>query len=249
MNTYKDEIIGNLKEFYLQLSERCGYETGAFSDLKYAWNREGSWPAYIIGQPDEGKLQDIVDKIDGHELPPFWIMEQDPPAKILSFLDSQNIRVIRNWKGMILDPDSLPATIEIPEDLEMHINKPKDLPAFISMINRDLLSGSEMEDELSETIKDSDDMDWIVAYESGRPVSAGLLFTYEGVAGLYMIVTASERRGMGYGSAVTIALVDLAIKRGIRKMVLHATPMGEGIYAKYGFKPVMDMPILWKLGY
>ncbi|KAL9650984.1 hypothetical protein ABK040_015087 [Willaertia magna] len=71
----------------------------------------------------------------------------------------------------------------------------------------------------------------------------GILFGKE-VAGIYYIATREEGRRKGYGSIVMIALMELAKKRGYKKMTLTATQMGRPLYEKLGFKSACDVQIL-----
>ena len=211
------------------------------------WNRHGSWPAHILGNPHKNQAEDVVRAIEKGILPPFWIMEHDADKDTMAFLETRNIRVIRRWKGMALDIAKFSAPRKPPE-LELRFNDHKSLPDFRFLINGYLLSGVEMGDEAVKAVGSAENMSWIVAYLDNKPVSTGLLFIFEEVAGIYMIATATECRGRGYGSAITAALIESAFEKGLDKIILHATPLGEKVYSKLGFEAVSDMPILWKLG-
>jgi len=68
--------------------------------------------------------------------------------------------------------------------------------------------------------------------------SCGLLFyDSKGNAGLYMIATLPEYRGLGLGKNMTIRLMNECIKDEVSFCSLQASPAGEPVYLKLGFKP------------
>jgi GNAT superfamily N-acetyltransferase len=82
---------------------------------------------------------------------------------------------------------------------------------------------------------------WVV---EGAPVSMAMLRApAAGVSRIGPVFTPAERRGHGYGSAVTAAAADLAQRRGVADVVLFAdlaNPTSNAIYQKIGFEPVAD---------
>ena len=57
------------------------------------------------------------------------------------------------------------------------------------------------------------------------------------------VFTPRDRRGHGYGSAVTAAAADLAHRTGTPDVVLFAdlaNPVSNAIYQRIGFEPVID---------
>jgi predicted GNAT family acetyltransferase len=82
---------------------------------------------------------------------------------------------------------------------------------------------------------------WIV---DGLPVSMAMLRApAAGVSRIGPVFTPVDRRGHGYGSAVTAAAAALARRRGVADVVLFAdlaNPTSNGIYQKIGFEAVAD---------
>jgi ribosomal protein S18 acetylase RimI-like enzyme len=70
----------------------------------------------------------------------------------------------------------------------------------------------------------------------GVPVAATIAFGGGGVASVFGVGVVPERRGQGLGAAITLAGYDLLQERGYRYGVLFATPEGEPVYAKLGFR-------------
>jgi ribosomal protein S18 acetylase RimI-like enzyme len=72
--------------------------------------------------------------------------------------------------------------------------------------------------------------------------SCGLSFyDSKGNAGLYMIATLPQYRGLGLGRNMTIRLMNECLKEDIRFCTLQASPDGEPIYLKLGFKPYKNI--------
>jgi GNAT superfamily N-acetyltransferase len=76
------------------------------------------------------------------------------------------------------------------------------------------------------------------------PVSMAMLRApAAGVSRIGPVFTPVDRRGSGYGSAVTAAAADVALRRGATDVVLFAdlaNPTSNDIYRKIGFESVAD---------
>ena len=78
----------------------------------------------------------------------------------------------------------------------------------------------------------------VVAFVDGRPVACATVYESMGVAGVYNVGTLPDRRGNGYGEAVTWAVIERAKKRGCHTAVLQSSDMGFGVYRRMGFEVV-----------
>jgi predicted GNAT family acetyltransferase len=78
----------------------------------------------------------------------------------------------------------------------------------------------------------------------GAPVSVAMLRApAAGVSRIGPVFTPEDRRGHGYGSAVTAAAVNLAHRSGTPEVVLFAdlaNPVSNAIYQRIGFEAVAD---------
>lgn len=78
----------------------------------------------------------------------------------------------------------------------------------------------------------------------GTPVSMAMLRApAAGVSRIGPVFTPRDRRGRGYGSAVTAAASQLALTNGVAGVVLFAdlaNPVSNVIYQRIGFEPVAD---------
>src|SRR5438093_1908381 len=74
-----------------------------------------------------------------------------------------------------------------------------------------------------------------LAYASGRAVAGAILYLAHGVGGIGWVGTLPEEFGKGYGRAVTWAVIEEGLARGVRFLNLQASPMGEPMYRRMGF--------------
>jgi ribosomal protein S18 acetylase RimI-like enzyme len=81
-----------------------------------------------------------------------------------------------------------------------------------------------------------------VAYESERPVAAGMLLFSHGIAGVYWVGTISEARGRGHAHRVMSNLSNRAFDCGAGCVVLQATTFGEPVYRKLGYREFTRYP-------
>jgi RimJ/RimL family protein N-acetyltransferase len=80
--------------------------------------------------------------------------------------------------------------------------------------------------------------------DRGQPVSTAMLRAPSGgVSRIGPVFTPPDSRGHGYGSAVTAAAADLALRGGVDDVVLFAdlaNPTSNAIYRRIGFEAVTD---------
>ncbi len=79
----------------------------------------------------------------------------------------------------------------------------------------------------------------VLARLDGEPVGAGsVVVSDRTVAGLYNIAVRDEARGRGVGRALTVELMRVGAEQGCTESILHASAMGEPVYARLGYRTV-----------
>lgn len=76
------------------------------------------------------------------------------------------------------------------------------------------------------------------------PVATGMTAVRGELNGIYNISTLPEHRRRGYGRAVTMELVRAGYAAGAPTAYLHATAMGEQVYASAGFRTEEYLSVL-----
>lgn len=76
----------------------------------------------------------------------------------------------------------------------------------------------------------------VVVRRDGRPVSCASLFTTEGHAFVTNVGTIPAARGAGLGTAVTLAVLDIARRLSHERASLTGSRMGRSVYARIGFR-------------
>jgi GNAT superfamily N-acetyltransferase len=78
-----------------------------------------------------------------------------------------------------------------------------------------------------------------VGHARGRAVSTAIGFTFGDLVCIYAVATPAEHRGRGYGAAVTARAVADGFANGAELALLAASPMGEPVYRRLGFREVL----------
>lgn len=82
----------------------------------------------------------------------------------------------------------------------------------------------------------------LIGYHNDEPVTSSTLLVAGGIAGIYDISTPPAYRGRGFGSAITVATLTLARRKGEQHVCCMASEMGLPIYARLGFNTHVDIP-------
>lgn len=77
-----------------------------------------------------------------------------------------------------------------------------------------------------------------VAYLEGRPAATGLTVASHGIAGLYWVATCSDLQRRGLADALTRRASNDAFARGAAFVILQASPFGEPVYRRIGYRPI-----------
>ena len=75
-----------------------------------------------------------------------------------------------------------------------------------------------------------------IGYINEEPVTISALILNDNVAGVYFVVTKTEQRGKGFGTAITLAALKEARDRGYQEAILQSSAMGYNIYKRIGFE-------------
>jgi ribosomal protein S18 acetylase RimI-like enzyme len=76
----------------------------------------------------------------------------------------------------------------------------------------------------------------VLALLDGQPAAGAHLLCSHGMAGVYYVGTLEAARGRGLGELVTATVTNRAFERGAPFVGLQASPMGEPIYRRMGYR-------------
>ena len=173
---------------------------------------------------------EAVDEFASGSLP--WNVQLRPgyPAELDDALKARDLVCTEDVPFMVL-PDI--ATVPAPATPDMReVVSFEDVDAALSLIQR----GFEMPLELCRGLFPIRSMflpgttTWIA--HDGRDVSTALSTVHGDMCGIFNVATPAERRGHGYGRAVTAQAIA---KSGARSAYLQSSPMGYKVYEGLGF--------------
>jgi hypothetical protein len=91
------------------------------------------------------------------------------------------------------------------------------------------------------------DATMFVGYVDGRPVTTSMRLTSHRIAGVYVVSTLPAYRGRGLGEAMTWHAALGGLAEGCIASSLQASRMGFPIYARMGYRHVVDYET-WESG-
>jgi GNAT superfamily N-acetyltransferase len=74
--------------------------------------------------------------------------------------------------------------------------------------------------------------------EAGQAGAAAMTLHTGEVAGLYWVATLPSARGLGLAAACSAQATNLAFEHGARAVALQASPMGDAIYRRLGYREI-----------
>jgi GNAT superfamily N-acetyltransferase len=175
----------------------------------------------------------------------WWVEPDTRPADLGRHLAAHGLTYVEGMPGMAVDLSALNEDLTTPCGLTIeHVG---DREALRQWAHTSIIGSG-----LPETSVDT----WFdvfaglgfelplrnyVGVLNGEPVATSELFVAAGVAGIYVVATRPEARRQGIGTAMTLAPLREARALGYRIGILHASPMGLGVYRRLGFREYCRM--------
>ncbi len=256
MSDLTEQVSANLLDFYRYVAVKTGIPHG---QEQFLWvrNDDGKWPKWVIGQDFDLaafdiRAQETIARMKDHELPAYWnLLPGKEQGRLRTILENNGFREIYRWTGMWYDMTCHePREHSIPGLVIKEVSAHEDLSSFVSVINHTILEASRMEMSLAEKLLGEERFRMVIGIYGGEVVSVSALFISGDIAGIYFVATLEEARNKGIGSAVTGKCLDIAACNGVKKVILHASRMGEPVYRRLGFKAVENCfyNIYWLVG-
>lgn len=83
---------------------------------------------------------------------------------------------------------------------------------------------------------------WVATFD-GVALSKVAVHTSDGIAGIYGVVTAPQGRGRGLATALMVRALTSMQDSGVKRSVLHSTPMAHTIYQGLGYRDVATFEV------
>lgn len=171
----------------------------------------------------------------------WWVGPSDKPKNLKAILRSKGMKVKEQDVGMILKLEKFIPEIESGLKF-VRVADQETLKVFSDIIVA--IGGHPKCYENiyrhipAELLEENAPLQMYVAYEREKPAATGILVLDGELAGLYYIATTPEKRGKGYGTAMTEHLLTLAKKKGYLLAGLEASHEGLNLYKRLGFEEV-----------
>lgn len=186
----------------------------------------------------EEQVKEVSERMKAGELPAEWVIgPETKPADLYGYLTAHGFAKQYNMAGMAVDLTKLDGKIKVPGNVEIRIADNADLLyLWTEVLSQGLFEGSTVEYSLFEKLLTDTGFRFYVAFFNGRVVATSMLQISEGAAAIDMVSTLPEYRGLGIGTAITMAPLLDAREMGCTIGVLQASAAGEPVYRKIGFE-------------
>lgn len=240
--TIDNKITINLFELFTFI----GRQTQKLVEAKgyNAINLLGSdWPNRVYHLDKKGinrsTLLELIHRIEHNELPNLLTVPES--SELQQCLESAGMLQWFVQKGMAInlsDPIPEPAN---PLQQIKRVESKEEATLFAKIASKGFQYHVDP-DILIALLKNAYRVKLFIGKHENTFASCGLSFyDSKGNAGLYMIATLPEYRGLGLGRSMTIRLMNECLKEGIHFCTLQASAAGEPIYLKLGFKPYKNI--------
>ncbi|MEV0334233.1 GNAT family N-acetyltransferase [Nocardia sp. NPDC050717] len=184
------------------------------------------------------EIERMRDHFDG--VPACWHhwREIDPP-ELPELLARQNLTLFETEPLMVLDDAGSPARRAIDRHALARIEEVTDETGLAQWAA--LWSGTDGAEALVEGLRQGRDLGstrYLLWRDQGAVLGCAAVVTSAAGASIEHIVTRADHRGRGIGTALTQRALALALDTNPVRVVLTASPDGEGIYRRLGFVTV-----------
>ena len=172
----------------------------------------------------------------------WWVGPGSRPLNIEARLEDQGLSAFETELGMVLDMKLLPNQLESTSDLEVRrLESEEGIEDFVAVLDAcndspDPTVRTFFKSAAPVILESECPMRLFVGYVNGRPVATSELFMGGDVAGIHMVATHPLFRRRGLGWALTWWALDEARRLGLETATLQASPQGEAVYRRLGFR-------------
>ncbi len=184
----------------------------------------------------EDKLEEHLDSLLDKALPnmpiSFWLDPKESNPALIEALKSRNFVLGACYPAMSWDvkPTDAPQL----EIRSVNIEEFHEVYAVCSHYTEELRQATInlLQDRSGELF---------LAYLEGKPVGTGTLFVHGEVGMVFHVATLPEYQRRGVGRAMMHYIMNKAVDRGLKKLVLNSSSVAEKLYYSLGFQKVDEV--------
>ena len=229
---------GSLNSSLKRIEPICAMHTGvAISDINWVWNEKP------LKKDDAQAIAQIKEYYKNLNLRFWWwVYPRGQSSDTARMLQDTGLRLIAKVTCMAADLNNSLSDAKFPENISVTEVKDKSDLFFWEDVS---FHGFEMPQRTREqydtfvssfTLGAHSPQRLFLACFDGKPVATSLLFTHGKSAGIYYVSTLPDYRNKGCGLSITQAAMQAAMQAGFKDIILQATPLGEKVYTRAGFK-------------
>lgn len=229
---------GSLTSFFSPDASIGAMSTGvAVSDINWAWNQT---PLTVPGRKFVGDAIHYYDQADVRFW--WWVFPGAQSSETHRLLLEAGLRFYAKVPCMTADLQTMPGDESMHDAITfLQVKTKTDLQTWTDVSFAGFEMPIHVRDQYNRfissfIISDKSPQKLFIAFLDNKPAATSLLFTYRHTAGLYYVSTLPKFRNKGCGLKVTRAAMICAKESGLKNVVLQATPLGEKIYRKTGFR-------------
>lgn len=236
-------IINNLYEFWHYVGKKSG-KLIIDTNFEAIMLVDSDWPKKIFKLKeitnDPTLIRDIAGEIKQQKLPNAITLTETMAQKYSGQLLEEGFSPSIRQQGMIIKLQGFQPS-NINENYQFaHVKTNKEAGQFAEIASQSFKY--RVDDTIVSSLLESNRVKIFIGYHETVPAFCGLIFFDDSnFAGLHMIGTLPQFRGMGLATVMTNKLLEECIKDGKQYCVLHASAAGEPIYSKLGFERVKEV--------
>ena len=201
----------------------------------------GVWRFFDEGdRPLRHQAEELLAPMTERGVSPVWLVHPTTPPRIRDVLLELGMVRAEEAYGMYADLTEIDAPQATPDGIEVVELSSDDSQPWLELVSWRYGLAEESSDYLCgvylETLEHGTRC-W-VALVDGRPASKAVLHVENGVAGIYGVATTEAGRGRGLATLLSATALDAARVAGIRRTILHSTPMARSLYQRLGYREV-----------
>lgn len=249
------QVESNLAGYWLSLGRLANGRLYVSNELSWEYTGGPYFNRVVDPQLSEQTVDQRIEEIkrtfDHRAAAVTWLLgPSTTPPDLGQHLSEKGCTFQESWAGMthslsvVGDPPEMPDSVAVTEVRDQStsrewltvVSRSFGLPRSVRRLLRRSVTAqtSASEHEL-----------WkhYLLYVNGRPAAASTLFVRDGVAGIYLVSTVPEMRGMGLGSYATWLALREAKEMGCSLAVLQSTYQARSLYERLGFRYCCDIGV------